>query len=415
FGLGLLLLADRRRNPDIRWGALTATLAVISLSFSTVSVPLVMVAAVLLWARQGVRVAIAVFAPSGVVFAAWYQFIGREVLSQGAGSAQITPDTLRNLPEFAWRGLSHAIGEPLQLDGFFGGIILVLVLVVTLTVFLRSVRGPALIAIAAAGGAVAFFSLTAVARANLGPTASRYLYVGGAMLFPLAAVALSRLWSRGTVAVIVVVIVLFSLIVLNARDLRRVALAEAVIVQNLRRELLAVAQVVRDQPDVPGRVVPQLQVNPDLTVARLRSLMRSGWFPSERVDPAAFPEVQWYPHITLSNRPELPLGSDAPTVGSGAQSSEVVDGCSVVAQAPEGRITLSAVAPSSVRVTAPVATAMQIRDAGPSGEDRGMVATRELHPERPVYVNLQRRGAIAIAPYYGTFTVCGLAPAVPGP
>lgn len=239
----------------------------VGLTFSAVNIPLVAIAALLLWVRRGLRLVLMVFAPSGIAFGIWYQLVGADALSRGAGSARVTgADTLRRLPQFVWRGLSHTIGEPTQLDGFLGGVLLVILVVGNFAVLLCSAHGPALTAIAAAAGAVGFFALTALARVDSPPSASRYLHVGAASLFPIVAVALSRLWNHGAPVSVATVLVILPLVALNARDLRHTALATAAIDQGLRRELLAVGQEIRDHPDIPDQVLPQPQLNPDISV-----------------------------------------------------------------------------------------------------------------------------------------------------
>ena len=72
---------------------------------------------------------------------------------------------------------------------------------------------------------------------------------------------------------------------------------------------------------------------------------------------------------------------------------------------------IRASAPSSLRVTAPTTTSMLIWETDESGNSTGMVLRKDLIGGRSVWVNLERPQSIAIVPYYGTFTVCGVDPA----
>jgi hypothetical protein len=415
FGLGLLLLADHGDPLGTRRGVTTALVAVVSLTFSAVSVPLIAVAALLLALRRGWKVALAVFTPSGVVFVVWYLAAGRETISEGDGRVRVTGSALRAAPDFVWQGLRHSVGDPTRFHGAWSALVLAAIIAVAGIVWLRAWRGPALIAAASGTAAVLFFAVTALGRADFGPDATRYLYVAGALMLPVVALAVDVLWRRGIFVQVAILVLLAGLVLVNARDTRRVALEEGTVDQTLRRELLTVAAAVRADPAAPGAVVPQIQTNPDLTVAKLRSLIRSGWFPGGRADESAFPDADVFPYISVTARPTGPTDADAPDVGAGSTTAPVTAGCTVVPPAPTGRAVLRAEAPASVKVTAPNTTSMLIWAADPAGNIKGLVLRRDLLGGRPVWVNLDRPQAIAIVPYYGTFTVCGVDPESPTP
>jgi hypothetical protein len=415
FGLALLLLVDRREPLGMARATFTAVLAVVSLTFSAVSVPLVAMAGALLLFRRGWKVTLGVFAPSGIAFAIWYEAVGRESISQGGGSVQLTGSALRDLPSFVWHGLAHAVGDPLRLRGFVATAALVVLVAATAALLVFARRDRAAIAYTGALGAILFFAVTSLGRANFGPTASRYLYVASALLLPLVALAIGFVWSHGYAARVALALALALVLGLNARDLRRTALAEGAADQDLRHQILAVARVVREHQPVPGGVVPQIAVNPDLTVAKMRALIRAGWFPSERVDAAAYPWASVYPRLDVSSKPSSRSGEHAPTVVPVAGAPSVHLGCADVANAPAGRLVVRTDGPASVQLRSTGLTQVQVWQTDAAGNARGMVLVAVLPPGRIVYLNMRRADTNVIVPYYGGFTACGLAGPEPSP
>jgi hypothetical protein len=410
FGLALLLLVDRRQPLGAARGALVAILAVVSLTFSAISVPLILSAALLLWLRRGWRVTLALFAPSGIAFVTWYEAVGRKYVSEGAGSVQLDGQSLRRLPAFVWHGLADTIGEPWQLHGFATTLALVAILGLSTIVVWQRRDGIAIAGCSALGGAV-FFAVTSLGRANYGPTASRYLYVGGALLMPLIALAIGTLAAQGATWRIALGAALVVLLVFNARDLRRTAINQSAVDQALRQQILVVGQLVRSGAPIPGGVVPELAANPDLTVAKIRALIRAGWFPSGRVDIPDDSPVRVYPRVDVSSRPSSPIGDDAPTVVRVRGSATVVNGCIEIPNAPSGLLVLHTTGPASVRLQSPVLTDVQVQRATAAGKTRGMALVAVLHPGRAVYLDFRRADTTVIGPYFGGFTACGVAPA----
>jgi hypothetical protein len=277
-GFGALLLVDhpgRLGRRDV--AAVLLCLAALGCSGVGVAVVATVALAVLLRRRNWWQAA-AVTAVPAAAYLAWYLAFGRGV-SGAPDAPPLPPLGLGAVPRFAFDGLANAAEAATGLRG--AGAVLVLSLLVLLVRRPALVSGPSSLAVACAGGAVAFFVLTGISRVALGveqARVSRYVYVGALLLLPLAALGLDVLLERLRRPSIVVVPLVACLVAVNVAVLYSAADRTRVREQSIRGTILASAELVRggtrllaDEPD------PDFSA--DLTVAGLRDFLDRGWLP----------------------------------------------------------------------------------------------------------------------------------------
>jgi hypothetical protein len=245
-GLGALLLVDH--PGPVRWrDAAAVLLCLASLACSGVGLAAVgtVVLAVLL-RRRSLRQAAAVAAVPAVLYLAWFARFGL-----GARGAEEVPPLpplgLAAVPRFAFDGLANAAEVGTGLRG--AGAVLVLALAALLVRRPALLSGRSAIAVACAGGALAFFVLTGISRVAFGveqARVSRYVYVGVLLLLPLAALGLDVLLERLRRPGLVVVPVVLALVSINVAVLFNAADRTRVREQSIRGVVLASAQLVRD-------------------------------------------------------------------------------------------------------------------------------------------------------------------------
>jgi hypothetical protein len=181
-GLGALALlelpASRRRD------ACACALLIWSVASSGVGIPFLFAAAVLLLARRERWSRLWVVAVPAILFLAWY-------VGWGAGE-RITSDAVLGAPQYVADAAAGATAGIAGLDDGTWGVPLLVALLAVLTLAWRAHRGdrPTPMLLAATGGALAFWVLTAVTRfESPDPAASRYLYIGAVFILIVAAEA----------------------------------------------------------------------------------------------------------------------------------------------------------------------------------------------------------------------------------
>lgn len=181
--------------PRDRFGAgrlvLTWLVLAAGLACSAVSVPLLLLPALVTAARRGIRAALVVVGVPAVLFVAWYAGWGRLGVRQAHGFVPL------QLPGYVIEGLSSALDGLTGLTGTS-----VAVLVAVLAAVRSGTIGPRAALTAGAGlvGVVAMYAFISLGRASLGDAqaqASRYAYLTAALVLPAGAVGLQRFLDRG--------------------------------------------------------------------------------------------------------------------------------------------------------------------------------------------------------------------------
>jgi len=172
-GLGALALLERTDPSRDGW---VAVLLVLSLSSSGVGIAFQVACAVLLIAQRAWRRFWVVVVPA-VLFAAWYI---------GWGSSEGTSaHAIANAPQYVANAAGGAVSGIAGLSASTWGAPLLVALTIALVFAWRGHQpgGPTPLLLAAGAGALAFWTLSAVARAGFAePTASRYLYIGAVFI-----------------------------------------------------------------------------------------------------------------------------------------------------------------------------------------------------------------------------------------
>jgi hypothetical protein len=261
-GLGALALLEAP-GPGRDAGA--TGLLVLSLTGSAVGVAFLIASLALVLCDRDRWSRIWVIVVPAVLFIIWYL---------GWGTSQpITSDALLGAPQYVATAASGATAGLLGLNtGTWGPPVLV-ALIAALAVGFRARPGLPLprLAICAAIGAVAFWGLVSISRADYGqPDSSRYLYVGAVFIILLAAEARLGLRLPGPAAAAVIVLVIGA-VVANIGNLRSMERSYRSVDTGLRVSLSAVqvaAPLVNAtyQPDPTG--APQIEAGPYLATER---------------------------------------------------------------------------------------------------------------------------------------------------
>lgn len=189
-GLGALTLLDSPRSRTLSDAAAAGCL-IWSIASSGVGIAFLCACALLLIAQGSAWRRLWIIALPTVLFAAWYVGWGT--------SEPITSDAVLGAPQYVATAAGGATAAIAGLDSAAWGPPLAVAFVVAVCVALRS-RGVGLTSmlLATVGGALVFWTLAAVARADVAdPDASRYVYIGAVFLFLIAGEAQFGLGIRG--------------------------------------------------------------------------------------------------------------------------------------------------------------------------------------------------------------------------
>lgn len=345
-GLVFLLLGDHEgrfgRRDVAGWGT-----AVVGLTFSGISVPVIGMAGVAAWLRRGFVAALLTISVPAVVFLAWFVLVG-DVGVQAHPS--ITSDSLRLFPQFVGRGLgailSWGTGTPLV------GLVALALTAVSMMIRYRARRPMPIAAVASAAGALLVIVLLALARAPLGvelAESSRYVYIGAALLLPLSLIGLSDLAGRRVVATLVLVALAVPWGIQNGRALVHKAGLQADRERLIREQMVAAGTVFAGTDLLRDR--PEPVYSPDLDIHELGLLLPEfphGVKPSREAVIRAALALQF----SLSAQPEFRSSVRVSDLRPFHASLVVgADGCAeVVPQGPQPRVLIPTVAPSSLEV-----------------------------------------------------------------
>lgn len=265
-GLGVLLLVDRPR-PAVAAPVGAALLAIAALPLSGTALPVLAGAALLSLVRRGVWRTALVFAPAGIVYAAWY-------LASGGGAGSLAPsgsEWLTHAPLFFAAMFGAAYGQ------WTGLVVLGPIVAILLLVFVvrdrRAWTGRVAIAYAALAASVVFALLTTTSRAGGEVTAAgaqRYVYVVVVLAVPIVARALDSVLRRAGAWRVVVPAIVGIMAIVNAAFLVVRAGEQGERELRIARDVAAAVDVVAEHPEVPDGATPVPDGAPDLTVGDVR-------------------------------------------------------------------------------------------------------------------------------------------------
>ncbi|WP_439939406.1 hypothetical protein ACS3YM_07290 [Nocardia sp. N13] len=187
-GLGALLVWLHGEGSR-RTALAAAALLVLGVMTSAAGVVACLLVAMVVYFRKGVRAAALVAGPAFVAFGTWYAVQGRD-----AGRIHVAGWSWTDLPEFAFKGVTAALGEPIAMPATGGFVLLAVILCCLL---LRGV-GEDLRILALCGIMAAFAQMTlsglGALSLDLDPASqSRYLYLSFILMAPALGLVLDGL------------------------------------------------------------------------------------------------------------------------------------------------------------------------------------------------------------------------------
>jgi hypothetical protein len=274
-------------------------LGLASLMCSGIGVPMLMVVAVAVALRRGVRAAaLAVSAPL-LAFAVWYVLYGRQAVRQ----APIDKSTLLAVGTYTFNGIENAFSTTV---GFAGaGAVLAVLLVYGL---LRRDRSPGAgpsdaIARAGTAGVVLTYAFIGIGRSGLGVgevDRTRYVYIAIALVLPAAALLLTACLGPGRGPLLVlglIIAIVFAVnvnaLVIAARDGNAKALPA-------KQQILAAYDLANNGSFVFPDAPTVSYAGPAPSIAGLRQFRRSGWLGA--------PTYRVFPRFLLAAKARLQVG-----------------------------------------------------------------------------------------------------------
>jgi hypothetical protein len=275
FGYAALLLATGAA-PSRRRDVLAAAALVAAQMCSGIGLVMLLVSAIAITLRRSVAIAAGVVAVPLVAFVAWYATFGHQVSGQHYSRPSITGSL-----QFVWVGLTSTA----ELASGLKWLGPLLVGAALAWVGWRARTGLRRHPVALAGviGAVALFALISAGRLQFGPDSARqgrYVYLGAALLVPVAGLALQQLVARGRAGELAVALLVTWAAVHGARVLVPAEAAHGAISAHTRRLVLdAATRMDRGEPFDPA-ARPDPAAAPTLTLARVAVFRTEGALPS---------------------------------------------------------------------------------------------------------------------------------------
>jgi len=381
-GLAAILLADHasltRRGVGLGW-----TTSIFALTFSGISVPLIGASAVAAWKRRGFKALVVTASVPAAVYLLWLTTAGR------AGVPGVPPswDSIRVFPQFVGRagGAVLSLGTATPLVGA------ALLVLTGAAIASRARRGVAFphAAVAAALGEAVLLVIVGVVRAPLGleaADATRYVYIGAALLLPLMMIGLSDLVGRRPWGVVVVSALAVVWALNNGRLLIDKAAAEAERERVIREQLVAAGTLFEGKALL--RVYPEPVYTPDLDLEELKVLL-PGF--QQGITPGREAVMRAALALQFSVSPSPRVRSSVPTSSLRATNAKMVrhpNGCADVHPlGPEARLLIPFEPPSSVGLSSRVPLGVEVFMSadGIEPDYRGSV---QLEPAETVYLNV---------------------------
>ena len=289
-------------------------LGLASLMCSGIGVPMLLVVALAVALRRGVRAAALAVSVPAAAFVVWYALYGRLAVR----AAPIDKSTVLAIGTYTFNGIENAFSTAV---GFAGaGAVLAVLLVYGL---LRRDRSPGAgpsdaIARAGAVGVVLTYAFIGIGRSGLGVEAdqTRYVYIAIALVLPAAALLLTACFRPGRGKLLVFGLIIAVVFAVNVNAL--VVAAHALLGKALpaKQQILASYNLANDGsfvfPGAPTVTYP----GPAPSVADLRQVRRSGWLgpPTYRV----------FPQVLLGAKARLQVGVLPPGTAAPATVPAVI-------------------------------------------------------------------------------------------
>jgi hypothetical protein len=301
FGLVHLLLADH--DGPVDWRDSLALLAGFAgLMSSGVAVTMVAVVGLAMLVRRGWHVAVLHTAPLGVAYLVWYAAIARD-----AYESQHVSDPIDALA-FGRTTIAAGFGGLAQVPGLgwaFGAFIIGGLVLAWRGLPSSRLRQVAAAPTALAAGAFVFVLITAFGRVGFAPgieRSTRYIYVVGALLLPVAAVAADAVVRRWRAAVPVFLVALAASLVGNIQDFSNERSYSGEFLANYRNMMLAFPRTAfADQ--VPRDLRPEPGLAPYVSIGWLLDGVEAGRIPPPGdVEPSRWSAAE--ARVAMQQRPD---------------------------------------------------------------------------------------------------------------
>jgi hypothetical protein len=359
-GLAGAMLVDHSQRGIVR-DLLYWPIGIAALMCSGVGVSMVVLAALLTLLRRGWQAALRVASVPAFTYLVWFILIGhRHPAIPGP-----TLDQLLTVPRFVWAGLTASIDNT---TGWIGaGAVIILTLAALLYWRRADVGGQRSFIVAAAGTAVAFFTIAGIGRVALGVAqagANRYIYIAIALLIPTIALGLSRIAWQSVAGVAVCATVCAVVAVNCLGELRAVIERSVPLEEQSFNQILAAAALLQShaQLAVAEDAQPDPVLSPDVSVGELRALLGDGALPIDRAIPDdARVAAALHLELSLTATPNIATGTRPRTISGNVPVVVGADGCaSLVSATGFPTLNLAYAAPSSIRISPSAAGSVTI-------------------------------------------------------
>ena len=344
-----------------------------------------------------------------MVYGTWYLLEGTE----GQRHSGSLSTAIRDLPEFAWSGITGALSGLTRVPG--SGVVVLVLVAAWLGWRARPRREPWPLVLATAAGAVVSIALTGLRRAGLDAEASRYSDVVVVLLLPalalgtqdVARMAVRRV-GRPLTAVFAVVVVGFLVVQVVALDHE---VQSELFVGEMRPRVLATARILRDREPIASTNVIGIPFVTEPSTSTIARLDRHGELPALDVTRADVLTAREYVEAVIGSEPLYPEGlATVVDVSGGRPIATGAPGCVDVVAAGDGpsSVTLAVPAATAFRITTrdPQVVSMRFVERGAAGRPRRF----DVAPGDGVTVSVSRAGTnVALRFTAPTTTLCGIA------
>jgi hypothetical protein len=284
FGLVHLMLADHD-GPVDRRDLLALLAGFAGLMSSGIAVTMVVIVGLAMLVRRGWRVALLHTAPLAAAYVIWYAAIAHTTYESQDVSDPIEALTFaRTTIAAGFGGLAQVPGLGWAIGGLVVGGLFLAWRPLPRSQLRRVAAAPAALAV----GAFVFVLITSLGRVGFAPgieRSTRYIYVVGALLLPVVAVAADAVMRRWRVATSVLVVALAASLVGNVRDFSNERPYSGGFLASYRNLLLTMPRTAfADQ--VPRDVRPERGLAPYVSLGWLLDGVESGRIPGPGDVPA---------------------------------------------------------------------------------------------------------------------------------
>lgn len=323
-GLIVVLLVDTGSFGRGRWIAVVL-LSVWSLTFSGTAIPLIFAAALVSLRWRGWGKTVALFAPAGVIYIAWYLVFAR---GHAGSYGPTSPGGVGvGVPQYVGHEFVDGLEKVLPFAGF--GAIATFVLVVWAILTFRAWTGVAVAGYALAAAAVVQAILTAFTREGLGVAAAssgRYIYAIVSLFLPVIGLALTWFCRHQKPRIVIVVVLVLFTTGYNATLLLQSAATSSGIENATHQRLSAAMTLIdRDPGAYSSGLVPEPIFAPDVTVGDLRVMEKNGWIAPSGYNTSALLSVRTNLDVAVTSASRGPAEQGCSAL-RGPASASVSDG-----------------------------------------------------------------------------------------